>query len=544
MRVPVSIALATLLGMLAIPAQADNRQFAVIVANSTSLDEKVAALEFADDDAARYAELFDGIATRVELLTVLDPDLQRLHPRLTRRAKKPDRATLLTTLETVFRDIRAAVDEGHSVAFYFILIGHGEVGQDGEGYVSLLDAPLTRSDLYEHVIRRSPATFNHVIVDACNSYFIINRRGEGSDQGPSRADSVRRYLGEQELSAYPNTGVLVSTSGAKESHEWAGYRAGVFSHELRSALSGAADANGDGLIEYSEVHAFVSAANSTVDDPRARVEMFVAPPRLDLSAPLVNLQTARFQHWLSVPKGRALRFFIEDDRGLRYADVHSDGDAATYVALVPRGHYYVRSVDRRSELKLELRDGGPFILNVGPMSKAAIAARGAIDDAFQHHLFEAPFGRNFQKGHAAAHSYPPLAMPAEPWSPNSSLGVALELSPPKGRSLVPAWVAFGSSLALAGGGLVAHLQSASAVSEYEQYLDGNRVTGISRAEAEGLELEAANWAVTRAVLLVAAGVAAAVGVTYLAWPEEGERGPSLAAMPIEGGGLVGFGGPF
>lgn len=533
-----------LFGLCASSASAETRQYAVVVANSSSLNEKVAALEYADDDAARYAELFDGIATRVELLTVLDSEIQRIYPRLARRAKKPDRASVLGTLNGLFAEMSQDVEQGHSVIFYFILIGHGEVGPDGEGHVALLDGPLTRSDLYDEVIRRSPATFNHIIVDACNSYFIINRRGDSSDQGPSRADSVRTYLRARELSAYPNTGVLVSTSGAKESHEWSGYRAGVFSHELRSALSGAADANGDGLIEYSEVHAFVAAANSTIDDPRARVEMFVVPPQLDVKQPLIDLQTARFDHWLSVPKGRPTRFFLEDDRGVRYADVHSDGATDTFVALVPRAHYFVRSVDRRTELKLELREPGSLTLDVGGMQRATIAARGAIDDAFQHHLFESPYGRSFHEGHAAANNYPPLQPVAQAWRPHRGSFTTVRASPHEGRSAVPAWLAFGGSVALATGGLLAHLQSAGAVAEYEQHLQQDRVVGISRQAAQDLQSKAESWAWGRNVLLTSSGVAAVVGLAYLMWPSDDDPGPNLAVVPLDRGGLLGFGGQF
>ena len=36
-------------------------------------------------------------------------------------------------------------------------------------------------------------------------------------------------------------GFLLSTSSGRESHEWEGVQAGVFSHEVRSGLYGAAD---------------------------------------------------------------------------------------------------------------------------------------------------------------------------------------------------------------------------------------------------------------------------------------------------------------
>ena len=53
-----------------------------------------------------------------------------------------------------------------------------------------------------------------------------------------------------------NVGLLLSTSSARESHEWSGFESGVFSHEVRSGLYGAADADGDGRVSYAEIAAF------------------------------------------------------------------------------------------------------------------------------------------------------------------------------------------------------------------------------------------------------------------------------------------------
>src|SRR5688572_20181972 len=72
----VGLRLALLCSLLAwsSPADAAQRRYALVVGNSTSPTPGVRALEFADDDAARYAELLDGMADRVRLLTVLDLD--------------------------------------------------------------------------------------------------------------------------------------------------------------------------------------------------------------------------------------------------------------------------------------------------------------------------------------------------------------------------------------------------------------------------------------------------------------------------------------
>src|SRR5581483_9078706 len=131
------------------------------------------------------------------------------------------------------------------------LIGHGEGAPSGGRFVRIVDGPLTRGELLREVIAPSKAAFNHLIIDACNAYLMVARRGD--DRAPAAADAIRRYVADEDLARYPTTGVLLSTSRAAASHEWSAFGAGVFSHELRSALAGGADVNGDGRVEYSEV---------------------------------------------------------------------------------------------------------------------------------------------------------------------------------------------------------------------------------------------------------------------------------------------------
>src|SRR5262249_58177828 len=104
---------------------------------------------------------------------------------------------------------------------------------------------------------------------------------------------VKAFLEEEQLERYPRAGVIVATSGDQETHEWARYQGGILSHELRSALSGAADVNGDGRVEYSELRAFLAAANARVKNPEARIEAFAPPPALDRHHPLVGLPPAQ-----------------------------------------------------------------------------------------------------------------------------------------------------------------------------------------------------------------------------------------------------------
>jgi hypothetical protein len=514
------------------------KRYALIVANQRSLSPGVAPLEYADDDAAKYAEFFGAIASEVEVLAVLDRDAERLHPGVASRAKPPDRPSLLEALRNLFarieRDRAARLD----VVFYFVMIGHGELAPSGEGYVSLLDSPFSRADLYREVLAKSPATINHVIIDACDSYFIVNQRGEpGPDVGgPSRGE---RFA--EELSRYPNTGVLLSTSSAKESHEWSAYRAGVFSHELRSAMTGAADVNGDGAIDYSEIHAFVAAANLAVDDPRARVEPFVQPPRVRMSEPLVVLPEGRFSHYLAIPKGRPFRFYVEDDRGVRYADANVTGELDVYLGLLPRDAYWVRTFEGNREKRIELAGSASrrIVVDRDSLGRAEVARRGSSNDSFRAKLFAEPFGRHFHRGFAAAHGYLPPNIVARPFAPGDE--ATLETS----NARPFAYAVLGGGVLFAGGAILAAVLSHSAESDLNDHLDGSgNVVGLSTADAQALQDKSRRWAIARTGLGIGAGAALATGLAVLLWPDGEPPTISANATPTAGGAIVSIGDQF
>src|SRR5262245_62059509 len=96
-------ALATL--CLGMTISASTKSYAVIVANARSLNPEIKPLEYADEDGARWAELFDGVADGVELLTVLDPEAQQIYPQLAKRASEPNRAGLEAALARTFEKI-------------------------------------------------------------------------------------------------------------------------------------------------------------------------------------------------------------------------------------------------------------------------------------------------------------------------------------------------------------------------------------------------------------------------------------------------------
>jgi len=389
-------------------AAARTKTYAVVIAENRSLDPGVKPLQFADDDGAKTWELFQLFADRTALFVVLDADTARLHPEAARHAESPERAAIFDKLARFNAEMERDLDHGDEPELFFIYAGHGDVDGNGQGYINLRDAKLTRAELYRDVIAPSKARFVHVVVDACKSYFLVNARGSkkrwvddsvAPEEGAAGDAHLQAFLEEEQLERHPRAGVIVATSGDQETHEWARYRGGILSHELRSALSGAADVNNDGKIEYSELRAFLAAANARVRNPEARVDVFARAPALDRHRPLVDLrQAAANARYLHFGAGIAGRFFVEDDRGVRVADLNKEPSAAFDLMVSSRHAYYVRSDDQEAEARMGERRVDVASL---PWHVRAIAARGALDATFRNDLYREPYGRGFYDGFVA-----------------------------------------------------------------------------------------------------------------------------------------------
>jgi hypothetical protein len=386
------------------------RTYAIVIAQNRSLDPGVRPLRYADDDGVKNWELLSLYADRSALFVVLDEETARLHPDAARVAEVPEKAAILQRLAAFNDQMAADLACGDDPELFFVYAGHGDVDAAGQGYVNLHDAKLTRSDLFREVVGPSKARFVHVIIDACKSYFMVNARGskrwvdDSVDPKSDRGDAaVRAFLAEEQLERYPRAGVIVATSGDQETHEWSRYQAGILSHELRSGLTGAADVNGDGRVEYSELRAFLAAANARVRNPEARLEVFSRPPALDRHRPLVDLRraqanaVARFLHFSPEVAGR---YHIEDERGVRWADLHKQSGHGFDVVLASRRNYYVRR-DETEEAPLRTPGAARVELTSLTWKPCAIAARGALDDTFRQDLYKVPFGRGFYDGYVA-----------------------------------------------------------------------------------------------------------------------------------------------
>lgn len=382
-------------GSSALAAPPDPFVAAIVVGHNPSRDAGVAPLRFADDDAARYYELFASTADHAVLLAVLDPPTQRRHPDAARVARAPSRAELERAVREVADRVREAAGSGRTAELVFVYAGHGSRTAEGEGYVNLLDGVLRRRDLFKDVLSPVPAAYKHVIVDACNAYFLVAKRGEAT---AAEVKAVAEFLDREALDGHPEVGVLVSGTREVETHEWAALESGVFSHEIRSALLGAADADGDGLVRYAEVAAFIAAANEGLADPRARVDVFARPPALDLARPIADLRRGE-RRFLEIPGELRGHARVEDGRGARYAEVNLSGETPVVLRLVGRGDYYVFRGDR--EAHVPDAEAGVALLAAASFGPVRSATRGAVEDDLRRGLFAVPYGIGFLRGFLA-----------------------------------------------------------------------------------------------------------------------------------------------
>jgi len=351
-------------------------RFAIIVGVNQSVDADAHPLRYADDDAAAYLELFRALGARTYLLSRFDEGTRRLHPQAVAEAYDPRRRELDRMVEQVSADVALARRRGVPTIVYFIYAGHGGV-ENGRGYLALEDARLYGADLEQLIVDRVGGAETHFIVDACYSAFLAVSRGPGGERQEARGFST---LGG--LAARPGVGLLLSTSSARESHEWSEFQAGVFSHEVRSGLLGAADADGDGQISYREIAAFVDRANAPIPNERLRPDVYAKEPAS--ARTLLDLRTGLARR-LELDGQHPGHYFIEDARGVRLADFHNaPGQPLHLMRPVGDGPLYLRKLGEQAGDDLEyLMDAAPAVaavLSAGRrrLRRAPAHARGAV----------------------------------------------------------------------------------------------------------------------------------------------------------------------
>ncbi len=523
-----TLAAALLAVALLAPTAASAARFALVVAENMPRGDHLAPLRFADDDGLRYRALFEALGAEVTLLTVLDEDTQRRNPTAARGLRPPTRAAVRAAVAAINERIAAARAAGEVTDFYFVFAGHGEIGPNGEGRMHLRDGTLTRHAFLDAVVARSQADFNHVLIDACHAAALVMRRGE--DDGYRErdfSDVVDRYLAESDLSAYPNTGALLAASRGQETHEWEVFRAGVFSHQVRSGLAGVADTNTDGMIEYSELAAYVAAANATVRAPGARPELVMHPPALDRHRPLADI-TAHARRFLRLPPGFRGRAWLEDAAGDRYADFNASGEAPVVVALAGDAYYLRRGAD---EAAIAVRGAGTVDGGALQWKARSLGTRGAIDDAFRRQLYGVPFGPSFYQGFVAQAGWLPAIQQRE----RVVLPAEAELDDAPRRFGPWPWITAGAAVAAGGAALWLGLDAQRQLEDFEAQVDRRGLDDPAARDRITTRRDLSN------VMLGTAAIAAGAAIT-LFWLDGPEAEAGIMVAPTPTG--IGLGGVF
>ena len=383
------------------PADALGRvtlSLALIIGVNHAVDPELPVLRYADDDAARWDELFGALGVKRYLLTRADENTRRISPEAVARALEPRRAALTAAVTALAAAAAAAQARGVRVMLYVVYAGHGNL-RGTEAYLALEDARLSGDDLERDVINRVHADETHLIVDACYSYFLAYGRGSGG----SRRE-IHGFVPTEGLAHRSDVGLLLSTTSARESHEWEGFQSGVFSHEVRSGLYGAADLDGNGRVSYREIAAFVTRASAAIANERFRPDIFVRAPAHGTA--LLDLRRATARRLRIEATAETGHYLLEDTRGVRLADFHNAQGHAVSL-LLPRGAgpYYLRR--ERDDEEYEITgahaegDAAPTtvtdtvtntVTSLAELSSRAtrVATRGAAHDAFAL-TFSLPF---------------------------------------------------------------------------------------------------------------------------------------------------------
>ncbi|MCP3142781.1 hypothetical protein [Pyxidicoccus xibeiensis] len=365
--------------------------FALVVSNNRSYAPGRATLQYADDDGAKYHEVFSMLAEPggLVLLTELDTDTRRLFPALVPLARIPTYENVADAARTLAARIAEVKRSGREVDFYFVFAGHGDVDK-GRGFLELADRAFDSEDL-QALLRQVDATRAHVLLDSCNSFFVVSPRKAGGRRYATPKDMTQQ-LGER----LPAVGVLLSTSAEAEVYEWSELQSGVFSHVVRAGLMGAADADADGRITYVEMEAFASIAAQEIPNPLFRPRLFALGPGRSAQATLVDLRAVRSAVTLKVDAAPSVRLTLRDAQGLRWADLNKEAGVPLALRLpagVARGMEVERlgapDAARAWTLEDVVPDTSVELAGFAPGPVPAVA-RGVQEQLRQ--LFATPFG--------------------------------------------------------------------------------------------------------------------------------------------------------
>jgi Caspase domain len=491
------------------PAAAKPVAYAISIGNNEPPDASLPVLRYADDDAVRYHQLFSRFATEAHLLAVLDAETQRRYPALGVRAEAPTLANLFRIVNEYASRMTADVQRGDQPVLYLAFSGHGSVDATHGAFVAMLDGPLTRERLYADVIGPLPAAYVHLIVDACNAGAVVGVRGPREVDAHETDVTLpeRLAVAEGAQRSWPTVGVVISATAGQESHEWSRIESGVFTHEVLSGLLGAADVNHDGQIEYSELAAFIAAANRDLPDPRAVPHAVVRPPPINGNASLIAVDALRGSVFLTGNASKIGHFYLELDNGQRYLDAHLAQGTAARIALPAHARMFIRTGTREAAIATDA-SGSVAIADLA-FHASPVQARGSVETAYRASLFLRPYGDAYYRGFVDSAGLAPVTF--QPDAPAPTVAATPAPAPRESPAAPDRRLAIG--LAITGGvaGVTAIVSGALAYSAKRDY----NGTSVQRDAHDA----AATYTRDTRIALVSGIVALGSGAaSYWLWP--------------------------
>jgi hypothetical protein len=422
-------------------ASRDEVRFALIIGYNHSDDPSLDALRYADDDAIRYHELLSTVTERAVLLTTPDIETQELLGDVS--ALAPTRQNLLDSLQNIRSAMIRAKAQGKRPVLYFVYSGHGNYDAEGRGYVHLADGRFTTRDLFHRVLEPTRDDPVILIIDACNAGLMVNGRGR-----PAEISAERRPTGASrlDLTSYPNVGLVLANSAIGETHEWGRFLAGVFSHEVRSGMLGAADLDDDQRINFAELAAFIASANARVKNPTVKVTPYIRPPLTDPNLALIDLSRAtRLRGRLRIDSRVTGKAHIVDHDLVRYADFHRTRESASFWLAITRPGELVVATEHAEWIVPDTASGEVTLATLERRARSTMSARGAGSEYFDRTLFHEPFDRTFADRYLGTDYLDQLELMRivdAPWWNNGA-----------------AWATLGGGLATVVGGFALHMRA-------------------------------------------------------------------------------------
>jgi hypothetical protein len=473
----------------------------------------VVPLRFADDDAARIYGFARELGGRARLLTIFDRDTATRLPELVSQARPPTLVELRAAVAALNFEMDAAARSGREPSVVLFYSGHGTRKDDGRGALTLQDGELTQAVLYDEVLSNLHARFVHLLVDACHAEATVRPRDTRARAVDISTADLTAYVNRTTLARFPGVGAIVASSNDAQAHEWDLYQGGVFTHEVLSGLRGGADVNGDRRIEYSEMAAFLAAANRSVIAAQARLETVVHAPTANPRTALITLHAAPQGAWIQGVPSQLGALHLEDERGERLLDLKAERGHQVTLLVPAEVPLFLRTVTAEAWLRLRMNERIDFkTLNFADRDARP---RGALASALRQGLFATEFGPAYYRGFIDNQN--DLVAVDFPLDATSDAAVLADRpAKSKGtarRRAVSTWLAFGVSAALTATATTFSLLTWRAREQY-------RETNLER-DAESAKQRFYD---RRTVALVAAGgaaVAAGVGL-LLSWLERDE----------------------